>query len=57
MPAIFRIGYISEGTPENLENKAKAVKCNFDFDHDDFEELSRGFTTDPEFAVLSRRLQ
>ena len=40
-----------------LESKAKAVECNFDFNHDDFEELSRGFTTDSEFAVLSRRLQ
>ena len=49
--------YVSEGTPENLKSKAKAIKCNFDFNYDDFEELSRGFTTDPEFAVLSRRLQ
>ena len=57
MPAIVRIGYVLEGTPENLESKAKAVKCNFDFDHDDIEELSHGLTTDPEFAVLSRRLQ
>ena len=30
VPAIFRIGYVSEGTPENLESKVKAVKCNFD---------------------------
>ena len=40
-PAIFRIGYVLEGTPENLKRKAKAVKCNFDFDHDNFEELIR----------------
>ena len=36
MPAILKIGYVCKGTPENVESKAaKAVKCNFDFDHDD----------------------
>ena len=47
MPAIFRIGYVWEETPENVESKvANAAVFNFDFDH--FEELSCGYIADSE---------
>ena len=50
MPAISRIGYVWEETPENVESKvAKAAILNFDFDNDNFEELSRGYIANSEF--------
>ena len=49
MPAISRIGYEWEETPENVGSKV-AKMLNFDFDHDDFEELSRGYIADSEFS-------
>ena len=46
-----RIGYVWEEKPENVESKvAKAAILNFDFDHDDFEELSRGHIADSVFS-------
>ena len=47
MPVIVGIGYAQEETPENESRAAKEVKFNFDFDCNDFEELSRGFTVNP----------
>ena len=41
VPTILRIGYLREETPENVERKA-AKAAVFNFDHYDFEEVSRG---------------
>ena len=49
MPAISRIGYEWEETPENVESKVAKI-LNFDFDHDDFEEICRGYIADSEFS-------
>ena len=49
MPAISRIGYEWEETPKNVGSKI-ARMLSFDFDHDDFEELSRGYIADSEFS-------
>ena len=47
MPAIFRISYVWDETPENVESKvAKAGYFNLNFDRDDFEDLSRGYIAD-----------
>ena len=44
VPVIFRIGYEWEETPENVESKvANAAISNFDFNHNKFEELTRGY--------------
>ena len=49
MPVISRIGYEWEETPENVGSKVAKI-LNFDFDHDDFEELSRKYIADSEFS-------
>ena len=44
---IFRIGYVWDETPANVESQvAKVDYFNLDFDHNNFEELSRGYIAD-----------
>ena len=41
VPTIFRISYVWEKAPENVENKvARVAVFKVDFDHIDFDELS-----------------
>ena len=49
MPAVFRISYENK-RHKNVESKvAKAAIFNFDFVHDNFEELNCGYIADSEF--------